>query len=134
MVTPAATALRMSTRVRPFTGEVRSATRDAPWHMSSVSLRVAKTPAALALQRVLWRNVQLHLDSQAAELGGRLHTRHFIVPCHGYYELRGRTEVLGRILVAAPGAKLHYNVDTNFRVSISRTIFSGICLRMFFDQ
>jgi hypothetical protein len=36
-----------------------------------------------------------------------------MVPYHGYYELRGRMEVLGGVLVAATRAELHDTLDTN---------------------
>jgi hypothetical protein len=67
VVSPAATALRLS-RGRAPTGEVGTATRDAPGRVSAVTLRVSKALAALALQWAFWGHV-LHRHSQSAEFG-----------------------------------------------------------------
>jgi hypothetical protein len=113
VVTPATTALRLSPRGRAFTGEVRAATHDAQGRVSAVTLRVAKTLAALALQTALWRNVRLHRHSQNAELGERSHPRQFRAPYHVCYEVRGRRAVLGGVPVAAAGAEQIDTQDTN---------------------
>jgi len=67
MVTPAATALRLFPRGRASTGEVGAPTCDAPGCVSAVTLRVAKTLAALALQRAFWSHVLFHRHLQAAD-------------------------------------------------------------------
>jgi hypothetical protein len=69
VVSPAATAQRMSPRGRASTGEVGAPTRDASWRVTAVALRVSKALAAFALQRSLWCQVRLHRHSQTAELG-----------------------------------------------------------------
>ena len=76
VVSHAATSLRQLPRGRASTGEVGAPTNDAPGCVSAVSLRVAESLAALALQRAFWRHIPLHRHSQAAEFGERSHFWH----------------------------------------------------------
>jgi hypothetical protein len=67
VVSPATTALRLFPRGRAATGEVGAPTRDAPGRVSTVTLRVSKALAELALQWAFWSHVRFHRHSQAAE-------------------------------------------------------------------
>jgi len=69
VVSTAATALGLFPRGRASTAEVTAPTGDAPVCVSAVTLRVAKTLAALALQSAFWSHVRFHRHSQAADLG-----------------------------------------------------------------
>jgi len=109
---PAATILRMSSRGQAFTGEVRSATRDAPGCVFAVTLRATTTLAALALQWTFGRNVRLHRHSQTAVLGERSYPGHLRSPSYAYCEMRGRRAIIDEVLVAAAGAELHDTLDT----------------------
>lgn len=113
VVIPAPITMRLSSRGRAFTGDEGFTTRSAPGCVSTVTLRVARTPAAPALQWVFWRNVRLHRHSQIAEIGERSYPRNFRSPSYGYFEMREWRAILGGVLVAAAGAELHDTLDTN---------------------
>jgi hypothetical protein len=66
---PTAAALGLPPGDCALTREVRTPTRDAPGHVSAVTLHMAEALAAFALQGALRRHVHLHRDSQTAELG-----------------------------------------------------------------
>jgi hypothetical protein len=82
VVSPAATALRLSPRGRASTGELEAPTRDAPGCVSAVTLRVSEALAAFTLQWPLWRHVRLHRHSQTAELVDRSDLGHPWAPRH----------------------------------------------------
>jgi len=66
---PAATTLNLLPWGKAPSGEAGAPTRDAPWRVFDVTLRVSEALAALAVQWDFLSHVRLHRHSQAAEFG-----------------------------------------------------------------
>ena len=103
----------LSDTLRRSLCKVGAPTCDTLGRVSTVSLRVSKAVAALALQWALWSHVRLHRHSQSAEFGDLTHFGHLGPLRHRYNEVGVERALLGWVVVATAGTQLRDSLDTN---------------------